>query len=327
MNHSTIRFVAPLLFLIVGLSTTELRGQEGSSSDSTTHWKKEGVAGLNFTQIALSNWNGGGQNTIAVIGLFNSTAEYHRSPLAWINTIELGYGMAKLGDNPLRKSDDKIILTSKFGVAALPEVQEEQGDPAKQMKIKHTNDQGSVLSYTALIDFRTQFTAGRNFKIVDSITGESPVISNLMAPGYLTAALGLEYRPVQPLSLLYSPVAGRFTFVLDDVLSQAGSFGVDPGSKVKADLGVFFNAQYRQELMTNVTLQSRLNLFASYSKLDAVATTWETQLLMKVNEFINVSISADVIYDEEIEIARDNGTVGPATQFRNTLAVGITYPF
>ena len=55
--------------------------------------------------------------------------------------------------------------------------------------------------------------------------------------------------------------------------------------------------------------------------------TWETLLNLKVNDYITASFATDLLYDEKIAIKRDDGTVGPSTQFRSVLAIGLGYKF
>ncbi|MEZ5013186.1 MAG: hypothetical protein R2794_02740 [Chitinophagales bacterium] len=46
-------------------------------------------------------------------------------------------------------------------------------------------------------------------------------ISKMMSPGFLTAALGLDWKPSSAFSLFVSPATGKFTFVLDDNIDNA----------------------------------------------------------------------------------------------------------
>lgn len=271
--------------------------------DSTSNWKFTKNIGANFTQIGLKNWAGGGQNAVSVIGLFSGSANYAKDDVAWESTLELGFGVTKLDTTPFRKSDDRIILLSKF---------------TKGITTK------APLNYSASLDFRTQFAIGRDFRIVDSL-GNSPKISNFFAPAYLILALGVEYKPVDYFTLTLAPITGRIIFVLDKELSDAGAFGVDAGKPMNAELGWNLNAQFKKEIFQNVTFQSRLNLFNAYENFGNLVVNSETLLLFKVNEYLNASFALDIFYDEKVQVLRDDKTVGPATQIRNTLALGFSY--
>lgn len=273
------------------------------AQDTTKFWTFKNNIGANFTQIGLKNWAGGGQNAVSVIGLFSGSAAYSKDDLAWESTLELGFGVTKLDTTPFRKSDDRIILLSKF---------------TKGITTK------SPLSYSAALDFRTQFAIGRDFKTVDSL-GNSPKISNFFSPAYLILSLGLEYKPVDYFTVTLAPATGRIIFVLDEELSNAGAFGVDAGKTMNAELGWNLNAQFKKEIFENVTLQSRLNLFNAFENFGNLVVNSETLFLFKVNEYFNASFALDIFYDEKVQILRDDKTVGPSTQLRNTLALGFSY--
>jgi len=271
----------------------------------TSGWVINGMSTLNFSQVGLQNWTGGGNNTIAVQGLFTTTANYLSKNTFWDNSLLLGYGLTKIGQDPFRKSDDRIMLISKYGINATEEFR-----------------------YTGLADFRTQFTKGRNYTApIDSNTGDFPKTSNLLAPAFLTTAIGFEYTPSKSLSVLLAPLSGRFTFVNDPDLSNAGAFGVVPGESLLADIGAFCNILYTDEVVKNVNITSRLNLFSRYNSFSTMIVTWENMITMKVNSFLNVSLATDVFYDQRIPITREDGTVGPATQLRNIFSLGIGYAF
>lgn len=273
------------------------------AQDTTKNWTFKNNIGANFTQIGLKNWAGGGQNAVSVIGLFSGSAAYTNNDVTWESTLELGFGVTKLDTTPFRKSDDRIILLSKF---------------TKGITTK------APLNYSAALDFRTQFAIGRDFRTVDSL-GNSPKISNFFSPAYLILALGIEYKPVDYFTITLAPATGRIIFVLDEELSNAGAFGVDVGKNMNAELGWNLNAQFKKELFQNVTLQSRLNLFNAYENLGNLVVNSETLLLFKVNDYLNASFALDIFYDDKVQVVRDDKTVGPSTQIRNTIALGFSY--
>ena len=82
----------------------------------TTHkvWKKGGIFALNIAQGALSNWQGGGEKfSFSAVGFLNLFAFYEKGKDTWDNTLDLGYGYMKSTSLGVRKSDDRINLTSK----------------------------------------------------------------------------------------------------------------------------------------------------------------------------------------------------------------------
>ena len=291
MRYGTLLLLACFLY-------TPMLAQEEEAAEDVGPWATEGSVAINLNQVALSNWAGGGQNTITVGGLLGLGAKFEEGIKHWANSLELGYGVTKIADLDLRKSDDKLAFVSKFDLNAT-----------------------ETILYSALLDFRTQMTDGFDYTAVDG-GGDPPRISTLLAPGYLTLGLGMTWKPDESFELLVAPISNRLTIVLDDTLSAAGAFGVDPGDNFASALGATSRAKFKKEIMENVTFGSNLNLFAPFNDFTTVVVNWESLLAMKVNDYITTSISFDVIYDEAVDVKRSDDTIGPATQIKEALAIG-----
>lgn len=270
-------------------------------------WDKGGTVSLNFSQVALSNWAGGGQNTVTGTGLVSLFANYKKGRKAWDNSLDLAYGLTSLDNSDFFKSDDRIELNSKYG--------QQMSDDSKWY-------------YGALLNFRSQFADG--FAAV----GDTNPISKFMSPGYLTFALGFDYKPNNAFTVFLSPLSSKVTFVMDDQLSSVGAYGVDTNANVRFELGGLIQAKYQKDILKNVNLKSQLTLFSNYlDNPDHIDVFWETLLSMKVNKYITASISTTLIYDHDIliDIDRDNDGVnesqGRRIQFKEALNVGFSYKF
>lgn len=288
------------LFLLLAVVCVCVANAADEEKKDEFGWKSSGTLGANLTQVSLTNWSGGGQNTIAITGLFNYAFSHKTESGIWENSLDLGYGMTKLADKDFRKSDDKIILISKYGYKATEN-----------------------LSYAALLDFRTQIDKGYSY---DAKTDSATKISNLLAPANLLVGLGATYKPVDYLTITLAPLANRLLIVADKDL-QNGSLGTDSGKAIKSDLGVQMNATFKKELMTNIGLESKLVVFAPYALISQQLINWNTMLNLKVNDYINASFALDVIYDPRVVITRDDGSKGPSTQIRNVIGIGFGYKF
>lgn len=92
-------------------------------------------------------------------------------------------------------------------------------------------------------------------------------------------------------------------------------------------------AVFKQELMKNVNLDTKLELFSNYAENPQnVDVLWEVLIAMKVNKFLTASIATTLIYDDDVDILlgyNPDGTAiaGPRTQFKEVLQVGLTYSF
>ena len=285
---------------IAGISSDTLTGAK-----TDTSWKSGGFIGINFSQVSLNNWAQGGENSIAVGANATLFANYAKGKTQWDNSLTLAYAMLQTGSAPLRKSDDQIDLTSKFGYRI--------GD--------------SKWFYSALLNFKSQFADGYAYP------NDSIVISHFMAPGYVTLALGVNYKPVEYFEMFFSPATGKITFVNDQDLANIGAYGVDPalfdtsgnvitnGKKSRTEFGAYVNFKFKKDIFTNVTLASKLELFNNYTDKDKdnvknIDANWEVGLLMKVNKFMTESALTQLIYDANT-IAR--------THFKEVIGVGVGY--
>lgn len=297
-----------ILFLVCVAITTPLFAQDAAKAP-VLGWKTDGTVGANFTQVSLSNWSGGGQNTVGITGLFSYQANMQGEASVWKNSFDLGYGLTKLGDQEFRKSDDRLFVKSQYDYKA-----------------------SEVLAYTALMDFRTQFTVGYKYNKNAAATGDTAVtISNFMAPANLLVGLGATYTPVEYFKVTVAPLGNVLMVVSDENLrANYGYKGDEVNSAVKSLLCASLDAQFKKEILTNVTLASGLNVIAPYSEFAQQIVNWNTLLTLKVNDYINASLAVDVVYNERVLIKDRDGIVGnngPGTQVRNVLGIGLGYKF
>lgn len=267
-------------------------------ADTTKAWTRGAKASLSFTQVSLTNWAAGGENSFGGNSFLNLFANLKQGKTTWDNSLDMAYGLIKLGDAKIRKSDDKIDLVSKLG-----------------HNVIHKN-----LFLSANLSFKTQFTEGFNYP------NDSVIISNFLSPAYLMLGLGLDYKPYKFLSISFLPLTGRLTIVNDKVLSDAGAYGVDPGKKTRPEFGAAFKATIDKDIATNVSLKSKLELFSNYiDRPQNIDLNWEALMILKVNKYISTHIGFHTIYDHDIQITDKDGNTGPRTQFKQTFGVGLTY--
>ena len=267
-------------------------------ADTTKAWTRGAKASLSFTQVSLTNWAAGGENSFGGNSFLNLFANLKQGKTTWDNSLDMAYGLIKLGDAKIRKSDDKIDLVSKLG-----------------HNVIHKN-----LFLSANLSFKTQFTEGFNYP------NDSVIISNFLSPAYLMLGLGLDYKPYKYLSISFLPLTGRLTIVNDKVLSDAGAYGVDPGKKTRPEFGAAFKATIDKDIATNISLKSKLELFTNYiDRPQNIDLNWEALMILKVNKYISTHIGFHTIYDHDILITDKDGKTGPRTQFKQTFGVGLTY--
>ena len=284
--------------------TTRISAQD---ADTTQGWSNSGVFSLNMTQASFTNWAAGGQNSVALNGLVSLTANYRMGKSAWDNALTLGYGKMIQKGNDLGwvKTDDRIDFQSKYGHKA-----------------------SEKWFWSGLMSFKTQMDKGYNYPDTEN------KISDLLAPAYLIFSLGMDYKPTPQFSMYLSPLTSKNTIVNDDDLSAAGAFGVEPGKKFRAELGAYANIAYKKdEIVKNVNFLTKLDLFSNYLKNPQnIDISWETLLVLKVNEFISATVNTHLLYDDDVLIRVDEGNegepvMGKRAQFKEVIGVGYTYKF
>ncbi|UOG74443.1 DUF3078 domain-containing protein [Hymenobacter tibetensis] len=287
--------------------------------DTARGWRRGGAGTLNFSQVSLSNWAPGGQSSLSLLALGNVYVHFRGESHTFDMASNLVYGLIKAGKSKLRKNDDRLEVNARYARSF-----------------------SSNWSYASQLNLKTQLTPTNDVIKTDSL------LSKFFAPAYVLASLGVEYRQNEDFSLFFSPITGKFTIVNDQTLADAGAFGVKAarrdeddllvvgsGERMREELGAYFNARYRHPLMTNITYQTRLELFSNYfHDPQNIDVNWESLLDFKVNKFFSASVAATLIYDDDILVPlnadKQNAELtarGRRIQFKETLGIGLTYKF
>jgi hypothetical protein len=282
------------VYLFFAITLLNVYGVFSQTQVADTSWKKGGLIGINFNQASLSNWAQGGENSVAISSTAFLFANYAKNKTEWSNRLDLAYAMVQTGNDKLKKSDDKIEFNSKYG---------------------HKLSDKWLVSF--LLNFKSQFADGYIYP------DDSTIVSKFFSPAYLTLGIGFTYKPVNFFEVFISPATAKLTFVNDSYLSSIGAYGVDSGKTVRTEMGAYINMIFKKDIMENVTLASKLELFDNYTDKDAanakkIDVNWDVLLNMKINSALSANINTQLIYDANV-IER--------TQFKETLGIGLNYKF
>jgi hypothetical protein len=172
-----------------------------------------------------------------------------------------------------------------------------------------------------------------------------------MAPGRIELSIGMDYKPNTYFSLFFSPLANRLTICTDTNLAPLylkvrpqdldKTTGKRNGGATtyRYELGASLKMLYQRDVMKNINVKTRIELFTDYlDNQHNVDVFGDLIISMKVNKYINASVGATVIYDNDVAVPTgktyDAAThtttymsAGPRTQFRHTIGVGLAYKF
>ncbi len=276
------------------------------------NWIMMGKVSLNFSQSSFTNWSAGGENSITGIGRYNMSLNYQKGKQNFTNWLDLALGYSIIGKADPMKTDDKIEYIPGY---------------AYQLS---KNWYFSVMG-----KFSSQFAKGYDYAVDSSV-----YISKFMAPGYVDIGPGFKYKPNDWFMLNLSPATAAWIIVGDQRLADLGSFGIDPAildtagniiqhaDKSKFMFGAKLIAAVNKEVAKNITLGTKLELFSDY--LDTpqnIMVNWQVLIGLKVNKWLSVDLSTELLYNDNVMITDKDGNTGPRTQFKEMLMLSVGYAF
>lgn len=274
----TIRIACALVMLCSALQAQEVKGP----------WKHSLAGAVNLTQVALKDWAQGGEDAVAWALTLNGKSTYGKDKIDWNNTYKIAFGQSKLGDQGVRKTDDKIslgtTLTYKVGTYVNPYI-------------------GATL--------KTQFARGYNYG------GPAKVgISQFFDPAYLTQSAGVGYQPI-------TQVKTRLGLAMREIFTRDFNSFTDKAKTAKIEKSKFdggFEAVVETEWPLNETtlFSSKLEVFAPVKELGDTSVDFDNTLSIKAGKFVTVNLNVQIV---------DDATASKKTQIKQAIALGLSYTF
>lgn len=318
-----MRKVVLTLFCVLGILSVKAQNAEKEIIEKTskaaakTHdtlnmgWKKAGTFVFLFNQSSFNkDWRGGGTSNIAGNATLNYDFNYKSPTMVWDNKVFAAYGLTKLKDQDITKSDDRFEFTSIVGKRV----------------------DATYWYYSAFLNFKTQMDSGfkkEKYTVsdngtplnpADDIIGERDVkISHFFSPAYLQIGPGMLWKKSDNLKVNFAPATSRFIFVHKHFTDFGSAFGVKQGETMRFEFGAAVNAYYKFNIMENISMENILNLYSNYlDKPQNVDIDYQMNLVMKINKYISTNLSFQAIYDDN--------AIG-AFQIREVFGLGVNYGF
>jgi Protein of unknown function (DUF3078) len=276
-----------IVFMMACVLFTNTYAQE-TTQTTESNWKKGGTFTFMANQSTFENWVPGGQSNFAASSNVNYDFNYKKDTWNWDNKLILAYGVTKIKDADIQKTDDRIEFNSLLGKQA-------QG----------------YWFYSMFANFKSQITT--------DLTGSNRNRTRFFSPAFLQIGPGMLWKKSDNLKVNIAPITSRFVFVMDKQLSDAGAFGVDPGKNMRYELGASLSGYYKFNIMENVTAENILNLYTNYlDKPQNVDLDYQLNIVMKINKYLTTNFSYQTVYD-------DNAFRG--LQTRQVIGVGVNTNF
>lgn len=291
------------------------------AADTIKYWKDNLKLNLHFSQNTFSNWSVGGENAISGKAGIDYKGRYHRKRVSFESGSKLAYGLVGYGLKHIEKTDDRLETS---------------------LSLSHKAIQN--WTYTTLISFKSQFSASYKYP------NDSTVVSDFLAPAYVNASLGMNFRPSDDFEVFISPASGKFTIVTNQELANKGAFGVEKarydstgvmiteGENVLCEFGVNVLTKYSTDITDQVDLSTAINLYNNYLDTDKsnrwnIDVEWETNLNFSINKYLQTVLFLHLKYDHNTKIPQyeiiDGSKVligeGPRLQFKESLGFGLLY--
>lgn len=287
--------------------------------------KLEGRFGITLNQLAITHWAAGGESNGSGKISSNITYRNKRKLFNYVVNGIFAYGMSNYTkDSRYEKSEDRCELS-----------------------MTASSNNGNNLTFTSIASLKTQFTNGYSYP------NDSVPISKFFAPAYLNISAGYNYNYNNIISFYISPIAGKLTFVTDQKLADAGSYGVEAGywnifngdstwvngKNILTELGINVLIKYKQDFRHDISIFSTLNLYNNYmdpnkSNRWNIDVDWETGIKFTINKQISAIINIHLIYDDNIKFNVTENINGveitkqkPILQFKESLGISFLYNF
>ena len=263
--------------------------EKKSKEEKPNGWTKKGTFTFLANQATFNNWLAGGQSNVSGNVGLNYDLNYKNENWNWDNKIIAGYGLTKIKDQDMQKSDDRLVFNSLAGRKASGE-----------------------WFYSLFFNFQTQFDSG-----IDLASGIKT--SHFFSPAYFQFGPGMLWKKSDNLKVNIAPATSKLVVVHPHFTELGSSFGVEQGDTKRFEFGAAINGYYKFTIMENVTFENILNLYSNYLEdPQNVDIDYTLNVVMKINKYLTTNFAFQTIYD-------DNAFRG--FQTRQVIGLGVNYGF
>lgn len=265
------------------------------TSDLPDGWKKGGTFSFLANQATFNNWLAGGQSNISGNIGVNYDFNYKKNSWSWDNKVIAGYGLTKINDADVQKTDDRIELNSLLGKKAF-----------------------GYWYYSAFFNGRTQMDSG-----FDKNSGIKT--SHFLSPTFLQLGPGMMWKKSDNLKFNFAPATSKLIYVNKQFTVASSSFGVDQGRTNRFEFGAAINGYYKFNLMENVSVENILNLYTNYLEdPQNVDLDYQLNVAMKINKYLSTNFALQTLFDDN-SVAK--GQNYAKIQTRQIIGIGVNYGF
>ena len=244
-------------------------------------WQNSGKTTFLINQTAFSNWTSGGENSIAATLSVDYNLNYYKNGWSWDTKMIGSFGVNKNSDSKFfKKIDDRVEINSVMGKKFIDK-----------------------FSFSSFFNFKTQFAKGFKYSNNDQGDEVRTERTRVFSPAYIQLGVGIYWKQSNSLWVNFAPVTGRLILAskkfTNDLENDEEYFGIPRGQNSRFELGASISAFYKFELIENVMLEQRVNLYSDYlNKADNIDVDYTLSAFMKINDYLSTTLIIQCLYDD-----------------------------
>lgn len=246
----------------------------------TSYYLSKGKITTLLNQSQYKNWIAGGVNNLSLTLILDYDFTLKNGDLEWINRIDGAYGLVKNQDEDIKKNEDRLELYSLLAL----------------------KNKGRW-SYSAVFNLKSQWSNGYEYSPLPNGVIDRTLTTKFLSPAYSQVGLGMFYKRDDNFWFNYALLSARYIMVntvfTESLLDGENYFGVEKGKSGRFEAGGIISAYYKKEIMKNMHMENKLNLFQNYLEDPLnIDVDYTLSLEFTINQFFSTNILVQILYDD-----------------------------
>ena len=246
----------------------------------TSYYLSKGKITTLLNQSQYKNWVAGGVNNLSLTLILDYDFTLKNGDLEWINRIDGAYGLVKNQDEDIKKNEDRLELYSLLAL----------------------KNKGRW-SYSAVFNLKSQWSNGYEYAPLPNGVIDRTLTTKFLSPAYSQVGFGMFYKRDDNFWFNYALLSARYIMVntvfTESLLDGENYFGVEKGKSGRFEAGGIISAYYKKEIMKNMHMENKLNLFQNYLEDPLnIDVDYTLSLEFTINQFFSTNILVQILYDD-----------------------------
>jgi len=277
---NTMKRLFILIFSLISISGFSNKFEDSVWVSPDSYYISKGKITTLLNQSHYSNWIAGGVNNVSLTLLLDYDFNLKKGDLEWINRLDGAYGLVKNQDESIKKNEDRLEVYSLLAL----------------------KNKGRW-SYSALFNLKSQWSNGYEYTLNQSGVQDRNLTTKFLSPAYSQIGVGMFYKKDDNFWFNYALLSARYIRVnsifTENLLDGENYFGVEKGKMGRFEAGGIISAYFKKEIMKNIILENKLNLFQNYLEDPLnIDVDYTFSLEMSINKYFSTNLLIQLLYDD-----------------------------